>query len=179
MGSTNYNIAINIHLPSRDAILKNHHNKRRLSRMLSIFTINTQNTGVFGNEETDVAIISYVLQAVGEGNNVVRALCDDTDVFALLVDVEEPACGQVPDANGAALNINQTCTKLGSKGIQLLGMHTLIGCDTTSFPFNKCNVSALGVLEAGDFPGLSHAHREEDVIQWDPLDVRLSLFCAL
>ena len=59
--------------------------------MLSTFamgaavTINTQNTGVFGHEETDVTIISYVLQAVGERNNVVRALCDDTGVFVLLV----------------------------------------------------------------------------------------------
>ena len=48
-------------------------------------TIDTQDTGVFGHEETDVTIISYVLQAVGEGKNVVRVLCDDTDVFVLLV----------------------------------------------------------------------------------------------
>ena len=91
VGSTNYNIAINSHLPSRDAILKNTHHKRQLSRMLSTFhmsaavTIDTQDTGVFRHEEADVIIISYVLQAVGSGNNVVRILCDDTDVFELLV----------------------------------------------------------------------------------------------
>ena len=93
VGSTKYNIAINSPLPSRDAILKNKlkYNKRQLSRVLSTFnmgaavTIDTQDTGLFGHEEADVTIISYVLQAVGEGNNVVRVLCDDTDVFVLLV----------------------------------------------------------------------------------------------
>ena len=76
--AVNYNLAINSPLPSRDAILKNKHNKRQLSRVLSTFDmgaaviIDTQDTGAFGHEEADVTIISYVLKAVGEGNNVVR-----------------------------------------------------------------------------------------------------------
>ena len=67
VGSTNYNIAINSHLPSRDAILKNKHNKRQLSRMLSTFdmgaavTIDIQDTGVFGHEDAFVTIIIYVV----------------------------------------------------------------------------------------------------------------------
>ena len=52
--------------------------------MSSAVTIATQDTEVFGHEEADVTIISYVLQAVGEGNNMVCVLCDDTDVFVLL-----------------------------------------------------------------------------------------------
>ncbi len=48
-------------------------------------TIDTQDTEVFGHEEMGVTIIRYLLQAVGEGKNVVRVLCDDTDVFMLLV----------------------------------------------------------------------------------------------
>ena len=40
---------------------------------------------MFGHEEADITLISYVLQAVGEGKNVVRVFCDDTDVFVLLV----------------------------------------------------------------------------------------------
>ena len=72
VGSVNYNLAINSPLASRDAILKNKHNKSQLSRVLSTFdmgaavTIDTQDTGVFGHEEVDVTIISYVLQVVGE-----------------------------------------------------------------------------------------------------------------
>ena len=91
VGSTNYNIAINSPLPSRGAILKNKHNKLQLSRVLSTFdmgsavTIDTHDTGVFGHEEQDVTVISYVLQAVGEGKNVVRVPCDDADGFGLIV----------------------------------------------------------------------------------------------
>ena len=134
VGSTTYNIAINSHLPSRDAILKKTHTKRQLSRVLSTFdmsaavTIATRNTGVIGHGEADVTIISYVLQAVGDGKNVVRVLCDDTDVFVLLVfwmwrkQLVDKCQMQMKRWDGAVLNINQTWTKLGSKCLQLLGM---------------------------------------------------------
>ena len=85
VGSMNYNLAINSPLPSRDAILKNKHTKRQLRRVLSTFdmgaavTIDTQNTGAFGHEEADVTIISYLMQAVGVGKNVVRVFCNDTE----------------------------------------------------------------------------------------------------
>ena len=78
VGSTNYTITINSPLPSRDAILKNKLNKRQLSWVLSTFdicaavTTDTHDIGVFGHEEADVTLISYVLQAVGEGKNVVK-----------------------------------------------------------------------------------------------------------
>ena len=183
VGSMNYNLAVNSPLPSRDAILTNKHNNRQLSRVLSTFdmgtavTIATQDTGVFGHEEADVTIISYVLQAVGEGKNVVRVLCDDTDVFVLFVfwlwRNQLVYQMQMERWDGTVLDINQTCTKLGSKCPQLLGMHALTGCDTTSFPFNKGKESALSVLDAGGFPG------EEDAMRWDLLEVGLPFFCAL
>ncbi len=83
---------------------------------------------------------------------------------------------QMDRCDGAVLNINQTCTTLGSKYIQLLEILALTGCDITSFPFNKGKVSALRVLEAGHLPGLFHILREEDAMQWDLLDVGLSFF---
>ena len=140
---------------------------------------------MFGHEEADVAIISYALQAVGEGKNVVRVLCDDTDVCVLLAfwmlrnQLVDKCQMQMERRDGAVLNINQMCTKLGSKCLQLLGMHALTGCHTTSFPFNEGKVSALSVLEAGDFPGLFHVLGKEDAMQWDLHEVGLSFFCAL
>ena len=116
-----------------------------------------------------------MLQAVGEGKNVVRVLCDDTDVFVLLAfwmwrnQFVDKCQMQMERWDGAVLDINQPCTKLGSKCLQLLGMHALTGCDTTSFPFNKGKVSALSVLEAGDFPGLFNVFGEEDAMRWDLL----------
>ena len=53
--------------------------------MSAAVTIDTRNPGVFVHGEADVTIISYVLQVVGDGKNVGRVLCDDTDVFVLLV----------------------------------------------------------------------------------------------
>ena len=118
VGSTNYNIAINSPLPSRDAILKNTHNKRQLSRVLSTFdmdaavTIDTRNPGVFRHGEADVTIISYVVQVVGDGKNVGRVLCDDADVFVLLVfwmwrnQLVDKCQMQMERWDGAVLNIN-------------------------------------------------------------------------
>ena len=120
-------------------------------------------------------------QSVSE-KNVVRVLCDDTDGFMLLVfwmwmnQLVDKCQMQMERWDGAVLNINQTCTTLGSKCLQLLEMLPLTGCDTTSFPFNKDKVSALRVLEAGYFPGLFHVLREEDAMQWDILEVGLSFF---
>ena len=71
--STNYNISIRIPLPNRDTFLKNKYNTLHLSRVFITFDISaavtndTQDTGVFEHEEVGVTIISYVLQAVGEG----------------------------------------------------------------------------------------------------------------
>ena len=68
---------------------------------------------------------------------------------------------------------------IGSKCLQLLGMHALTGGETTSFPFNKGKVSALSVLETGYLPGLFHFLGEEDAMQWGLLEVGLSFFCAI
>ena len=186
-----YNLAINSPLPSRDAILKNKYNKRQLSRVLSTcdkgaaVTIDTQYTRVFGHKEADVTIISYVLQALGEGNDVVRVLCDNTDWFVLLAfwmwrnQLGDKCQMQMEPRDGAVLDIKQTCTKRGSKCLQLLGMHALTGCDTTSFPVNKGKISVLSVLEAGYLPGLFHVLGEEDAMRWDLLEVGLSFVCTI
>ena len=108
VSSTNYNIAINSRLPSRDAIMKSNHNKRQLSRVFSTFnmgaavTINTQDTGMFAHEEAKFTIISYVLQPFVEGKNGACALPRFRRVRASCVlGVEEPHYGQLPDADGA------------------------------------------------------------------------------
>ena len=67
---------------------------------------------MFEHEEADVTIISYVLQAVGEGKSVVRVLCDDTDVLVLLVfsmwmnQLVEKCQMPMEHWDGAVLNIN-------------------------------------------------------------------------
>ena len=66
--------------------------------------------------------------------------------------------------DGTVLNINATCADLGPKCLQLLGMHALSGCDTTSYPYSKGKISALKTLLADNFPdmlgevGTTHAN---------------------
>ena len=56
--------------------------------------------------------------------------------------------------DGIALNINETCSKLGEKSRQILTMHALTGCDTTSYPYGKGKISALKTLLTGEFTPL-------------------------
>ena len=87
VGSTTFNLAMNSPLPSGEAVMKNKHNKRGLSRLLCTFnlgcglTVDSIDDGVFGHDEADITIISYMLQAADDGCHVVRVLSDDPDIF--------------------------------------------------------------------------------------------------
>ena len=41
--------------------------------------------GLFNNEEADVLMVSFIIDAVRDGKKVIRILSDDTDVFAILI----------------------------------------------------------------------------------------------
>ena len=90
----------------------------------------------FGHDEADITMISYVLVAATSAKGVIRVLSDDTDVFVLLVywvyQADLQCKVQMERWDGTVLDINGTCADLGPKCLQLLGMHTLSGCDTTS-----------------------------------------------
>ena len=158
-GSTDYNLTVNSPLPSGDAILKNTHNKLELSRILSTLdmdadmSIDSRYNGGFEHDEADVTMIAYLLQAAESGKLVIRILTDDTDVFVLLVywvwQIQLNSAVQMERWNGVVIYINATCLFLGSKCLQLPGMHAISGCDTVAYPFNKGKISALNILKAG------------------------------
>ena len=118
-GSTDYNLTINSPLPSRDAILKNKHNKLELSRILSTIdmdadmSIDSRYNGGFEHEEADVTMIAHLLQAAESGQSVIRILTDDTDVFILLVycvwKMQLHSAVQMERWNGVVIDINATC----------------------------------------------------------------------
>ena len=124
-GSTDYNLTINSSLPSRDAILKNKHNKLELSRILSTLdmdadmSIDSPYNGGFEHEEADVTMIVYTLKSAENGKSVIRILTDDTDVFVLLVywvwKMQLHSAVQMERWNGVVIDINATCLLLGSK----------------------------------------------------------------
>lgn len=90
---------------------------------------------------------------------MIQVVSDDTDVFILLVHWVYKASilskVQMERWDGMILDINATCANLGPKCLQLLGMHALSGCDTTSYPYCKGKIRALNTLLSGEFPGLA------------------------
>ena len=116
--------------------MKSKNNKRRLASVLSTFslgehaTMETLDDGIFAHDEADVTMISYVLQAASQGQNVIRVLSDDTDVFVLLVywvyQAELQCKVQMERWDGTVLDINATCADLGPKCLQLLGVHASV-----------------------------------------------------
>ena len=100
-----------------------------------------------------MTMIAYLLQAAESGKSLILILTDDTDVFVLLVywvwKMHLHSAVQVERWNGVVIDINTTCLLLGSKCLQLPGMHAISGCDTVLYPFNKGKIGALNILKAG------------------------------
>ena len=151
--------------------MKNKHNKRDLSRLLCTFnlgcgvTVDRIHDGVFGHNEADITIISYMLQAADDGCHVVRVLSYETDIFVLLVywtwrcNLKDRLAVQMEKWDGVVLDVNATCANLGSTVCsQQHGAHAITGCDTVSYPFGKGKASMLKTLKEGDFLGLRKVH---------------------
>ncbi len=72
--------------------MSNTSNKMQLLRLLCTFNLTTANIQLVNHtdciakdEDADITLISYMLQAAGAGAPTTQVLCDDTDVFVLLV----------------------------------------------------------------------------------------------
>ena len=119
--------------------------------------------------EVDITLCSYMLKAAASSAETVRIVCDDTDVFVLLVcwtwrkTIRKNI--QMEKWDGTVLDIHATEVKLGDKCGQLPGMHALSGCDTVSYPYGKGKKSALKVLMNNDIDGLQDVLGEPDISQ--------------
>ena len=166
--------------------MKSKNNKRKLARVLSTFTVRDMTTtesrddSAFDHDEADITMISYVNEAAKCGNDVMRVLSDDTGVFVLLVywvyREEMTSKVQMERWDGTVLDINATRADLGPQCLQLLGMHAISGCDTTSYPCAKGKFSALKTMLDGDFPGLDDVLGEVGATHDDLLKTAMSTF---
>ena len=192
VGSSTFNLDLNSPLLSREAVMKKKHNKRGLSRLLSTFnlgcgvSVESRDDGVFLHDEADITIISYLFQAADASRQMVRILCDDSDIFVLLEywtwrdDLQVRVSVQMEKWDGVVLDINATCANLGDTVCpHLLGAHALSGCDTDSYPFGKVKASVLKTLKAGNFPGLFDVLGEESATHADLMAVGQHFFAVL
>ena len=128
----------------------NNDNKRQLIQLLCTFHISEEVELVSyldcmtRHDEADITLISYMLHAVREGAHRVRILCDDTDVFVLLVywswKANVEADVQFEKWDCLVLSINDTVISLGAKCKGILATHAVCGCDTTSFPLAEAKL---------------------------------------
>ena len=90
-GSQHFHLTPNTPLPCREAILKNSKNKSLLASILSGYPLqnNVQLVNkldcLVTHEEADITLCSYMLEAAASSGETIRIVCDDTDVFVLLV----------------------------------------------------------------------------------------------
>lgn len=187
--SIKYDFTMNTPLPSREAIMRNKHNKLELSKVLSAYhfgenvSVESISKGLFSHDEADITMITCRLMVAQIGTQVIRILSDDTYVFVLLIfwvhQKKIQATVQMERSDGTVWNINAICEKLGPKCLQILGMHYLTGSDTTSYLYRKGKVSALKTLKASDFPGLYTVLGELDATPTQLMEVGQAFFCAL
>jgi hypothetical protein len=91
-----------------------------------------------------------MLEQIKQGKQRIQVQADDTDIFILLLYwfwKSKPNCQiTMKQSDGCTININETANTLGNKCLQLLAVHSLSGCDTTSYPYGKGKATALKVL---------------------------------
>ena len=133
------------------------------------------------HEEADITLCSYMLKAAASSAETVRIICDDTDVFVLLVywtwrkTIRKNI--QMEKWDSMVFDIHATVVKLGDKCGQLPGMHALSGCDPVSYPYGK--ESALKVLMNNDIDGLQDVLGEPDISQGQLKATAGAFFLAL
>ena len=188
-GPMDFHLTPNTPLPCRKAILKNSKNKSLLASILCGYP--TQNNVQLFNkleclvthEEADITLCSHMLKAASSSAETVRIVCDDTDVFVLLVywtwrkTIRKNI--QMEKWDGMVLGVHATVVKLGDKCGQLPGMDALSGCDTVSYPYGKGNKSALKVLMNHDIDGLQDVLGEPDISQGQLKATAGAFFLAL
>ena len=122
-----YNLALTSPLPYSEVIIESKANKILLSRLLCKCTrapnilIVCENEGLFNDEETDVLIVSFMIDAVRDGKKVIRNISDDTDVFVILIfwvpKLSIKALVQMEKWDGTVLHINNIMAALGDRSI--------------------------------------------------------------
>lgn len=107
------------------------------------------------HEEADVIIPQQVVYAASQGATTITVVCDDTDVFVLLLhyyNLKKITCSllmQGTSAGRTVIDIAATWKKHSVIVSQLLAAHALSGCDTVAQPYGVGKASVIKMLEKG------------------------------
>ena len=111
-----------------------------------------EDENIFGHEEADVSIISYLFLFIESSEaKHIQVRCDDTDILLLLMyftwNFKPTVLISMRKFDDSVININASAQSLGHVCDELLAMHAFTGCDTTSYPFKKGKTSGLSILK--------------------------------
>ena len=107
------------------------------------------------HEEADVIIVQQAVALANAGKKSVRILCDDTDVFVLLLHFFFILCltcqmtMEAASSQRAVIDIGKTVQKYPGIMLNILAGHALSGCDTVPCMFGIGKVLALKALNDG------------------------------
>ena len=107
------------------------------------------------HEEADVIIIHQVIQIANAGAKSIKVICDDTDVFILLMYAvlsHQLSCSVTMESTSSARTLIDVCAsaeKHSSIVSQLPAAHAITGCDTVAQCFGIGKATAIKCLKKG------------------------------
>ena len=166
-----YELKLSTTLPPRDHIMRSTTNKKVFHELLSKCSMGEgiEVTGEqyrdYDHEEADITMVSYALEKLSNGAKNVFVTTDDTDVLILLmyfIHKTKPTGNiYMKRFDGRVTDVKASTTMLGPKCSQLLGLHSVSGCDTNGYFFRKGKLNALRLLQNNDYPLLHSMLGEE------------------
>lgn len=142
----------------KDAFLSNTDNKKRFLAMLQRYLSEAGYTTLQSEADADVLIVKTAVDSASEGPTVLVG--DDTDLLILLcyhmrTDGYDLYFRPEPKANSKEIrvwNMRKVAEELGSDLCQnMLFLHAVLGCDTTSRPFGLGKATSLKKFQEPDF----------------------------
>jgi len=119
--------------------------------------INRQDMAI-KHEEADVIFVNQFISATREAYNTIHIICDDTDVFVILLHFYdklnfENELLMVPTSSKRnVVNIGATVNKYPDIIKHILPLHVLTGCDTVSSIYSIGKIKAAKTLLKGHVP---------------------------
>ena len=132
------------------------------------------------HEEADTIIVSQMLSMVNAGYKRIQVLCEDSDVFLLLLyhyqeselhkkDID--VIMQYPATSAKAISIRNTIESLSPTMVSsLLSAHALTGCDTVPQMYGIVKKAAIKLLNAQDHDGMGLLGNTDPNILWETIE---------
>ena len=175
---------INIAHGDQEAFLCNENNKAQFVSLLAKGLFQSGNKVLICEEDSDTKIAEIAI-AIAMQNKTVTVICDDTDVFVILIhhyNVEEMSdIIFKSEAAKKSWSIDKIIASIGSiVQKHILFLHAWTGCDTTSAIFGHGKTSLLKKIKQHKYlQQLSAIISDKDASKEDVMDAGQKVFLIM